>query len=121
MSDHKMSRRGRLHRAGRTGAIVAGGVLAVSAVATGTASAHEGEDHSMDVAGYEAPAGAEAPAFSPTTPMDAFVDHWMEYHYHKDITEEPQTIMADPQHYANIHAEMAKAMLGMGSAEGMGH
>jgi len=30
--------------------------------------------------------------FTPTTPVDAFADHWEKYHKGKDATQEPKTI-----------------------------
>jgi hypothetical protein len=79
------------------GTLAASGALIASA-GVGTASAHE-----------------EEPGFGPTTPIDAFSDHWHEYHYGKPITDEPGVILGDPAGYADIHVEMFKAMLGMGS------
>jgi hypothetical protein len=114
MSEHKAPSTRRLRAVGRKGAIVAGGVLAISAFAVGTASAAEG--YGMTDGGT-----ATGSSFGPTTPVDAVAQHWMTYHYGKDITSEPQTIMADPQYYTQIHEEMVKAMLGQGSAAGMNH
>ncbi|MCE0763773.1 hypothetical protein LWC35_12770 [Pseudonocardia kujensis] len=92
-----------LRRAGKAGVVVAGGVMALSAVAAGTAFADEG--HS----GPEKEVGG----FSPTTPIDGVVAHWMMYHYEKDFTQEPQAILADPAGYAAIHQHMAEMMLGL--------
>jgi hypothetical protein len=94
-----MSERQRvLRRAGRAGVLVAGGVMALTAVGAGTALAH-----------VEEPA---APAFSPTTPVDGFAAHWVQYHYGHDFAQEPETIMADPDEYAAIHQHMFETMTG---------
>jgi hypothetical protein len=87
-----------LSRAGKAGVLVAGGVMALTAVGAGTASAYE-EEH-------------PAPAFSPTTPVDGFAAHWVQYHYGRDFTKEPETIMADPEQYAALHQHVAEMMLG---------
>jgi hypothetical protein len=76
-------------------------VLALSALAVGTASADE--DH-----GHHKPGGG----FTPTTPVDAVADHWEKYHKGKDITQEGKTITSDPGHYMKIHQEMVQHMLG---------
>jgi hypothetical protein len=76
-------------------------VLALSALAVGTASADE--DHG-DAQSQSAP--------SPSQPVDAFADHWEEYHKGKDATQEPNTIASDPNNYMKIHEEMAQHMLG---------
>jgi hypothetical protein len=69
----------------------------------------------MASAGIGTASAHEETGFGPTTPIDAFSDHWHEYHYGKPITDEPQAIMNDPTGYVGIHVEMFKAMLGMGS------
>lgn len=79
-------------------AVVAIPVVALSALVVGPAAAHEKHD--------------EGAGFSPTQPVDAFADHWEEYHKDKDITEEPNTIVSDPDNYIKIHQEMAEDMLG---------
>ena len=76
------------------GAVAATGAIMASA-GVGTASAHEG-------------------SFGPTTPIDAFSDHWQKYHYGKPITDEPKAIVDDPANYTNIHVYLIEAMLGLG-------
>jgi hypothetical protein len=75
-------------------------VLALSALAVGTASADEGHDDAQ----HSGP--------SPSQPVDAFADHWEKYHKGKDATHEPNTIASDPNNYMKIHQEMAEHMLG---------
>jgi hypothetical protein len=81
---------------------VAAPVVLMCALTAGTASAAESHH------GHQTPGGG----FTPTTPVDAFADHWEKYHKGKDATQEPKTIMSDPGNYMKIHQEMAQHMLG---------
>ena len=104
MSEDKMAgARGRVLRRCAAGvAVVAVPVVLMSAV-TVTPAWAEDAPHGQTAAG-----GGP----SPTTPIDAFSDHWQQYHKGKDFTQEPKTIESDPGHYAQIHEEMAGHMLG---------
>jgi hypothetical protein len=87
-----------LRRTGRAGAIVAGGVMAMGAIATGTALASE-------------PSGTTTAGLAP---VDGFAAHWVEYHYgHDFVASEPKALLGSPTNYAAIHTEMAKEMLGL--------
>jgi hypothetical protein len=116
MADHRAPSAARLRTIGRGSAVVAGGVFALSAIATGTASAHEG---------YSAPddtttgTTADDPGFIPTSPVDGFTNHWMNYHYKEaDFAQnEVGRIVSDPQRYIDIHLEMVAEMLGQGGDE----
>jgi hypothetical protein len=89
-----------LRRAGKAGAVVAGGVMALAAVGAGTAMASE----------PTAPATTNAGI----TPIDGFAAHWVEYHYGTDfLNKEPKAITASPAKYAAIHQHMAEQMLGL--------
>ena len=115
MADHRAQRVSRLRTIGRGSAVVAGGVLAISAFAAGTASADEGysapDDTTTDT--------AEDPGFIPTSPVDGFANHWMNYHYKEaDFAQnEAGRIVSDPQRYIDIHLEMVAEMLGQGGGE----
>jgi hypothetical protein len=77
-------------------------VVLMCALSAGTASAEESHH------GHQKPGGG----FTPTTPVDAFADHWEKYHKGKDATQEPKTIASDPGNYVKIHQEMGQHMLG---------
>jgi hypothetical protein len=109
-----------LRRAGRAGVVVAGGALALTGLAAGTASAHEAAP--MDVM----PSGTglalpELPAL-PVVPdvekkvgtvVDGFVVHWGEFHYqHSLIDNDVPFALAEPGDYIGIHKHMADMMLG---------
>jgi hypothetical protein len=113
MADHRAQRVTRLRTIGRGSAVVAGGVLALSGLAVGTASADEGHD------GYgetTSDTSEESSGFIPTSPVDGFANHWMTYHYKEDnfAQNEVGRIVSDPQRYVDIHFEMVAEMLGQG-------
>jgi hypothetical protein len=104
----------RLRTIGRGGAVVAGGVLALSGIAAGTASADEG---------YSAPdegTTAEDPGFIPTSPVDGIANHWMMNHYKEAnfAGDEVNRIVSDPQRYIDVHLGMVQEMLGQESEGG---
>ena len=112
MADHRAHRGNRLRNVGKGGAVVAGGVFALSALAAGTASAAEGHsapDKSKDTA-------ADSSGFIPTSPVDGFANHWMTYHYKEAnfAQDEVGRIVSNPQRYIDIHLEMVAEMLGQG-------
>jgi hypothetical protein len=117
MSHHRAPRASRLRNIGRASAVLAGGVLALSGIAAGTASADEGHEGS----GYgEADKGASgANGFTPTTPVDGFTYHWMKYHYGEEnfAGNEANRILTDPGRYVDIHLDMVKMMLGEDAPE----
>lgn len=117
MADHRSARVARLRTIGRGGAVVAGGVLALSGIAAGTASADEGHD------GYdETTTGttAEDPGFIPTSPVDGIANHWMMNHYQEEnfAADEVDRIVTDPQRYIDVHLGMVAEMLGQESGAG---
>jgi hypothetical protein len=119
MADHRTQRVARLRTIGRGSAVVAGGVLALSGIAVGTAAADEGHD------GYgETTTGttAEDPGFIPTSPVDGVANHWMNYHYQEEnfAADEVGRIVSDPQRYIDIHLDMVAEMLGQGGGSDMG-
>ena len=82
MADHRAPRMARLRNIGRASAVVTGGVLALSGIAAGTASAHEGYDEADEpTTETTTEATAEDPGFLPTSPVDGVANHWMTYHY----------------------------------------
>lgn len=111
MSDHRAPRGDRLRRIARTGVAVTGGVLALSGIAAGTASAAEMPSLPGTPMGG---AGLAPTGLTPTTPVDGFTYHWMTYHYGEEnfAADEVGRITSDPQRYVGIHLDMAKMMLG---------
>jgi hypothetical protein len=118
MADHRASSAARVRAIGRGGAVVVGGVFALSALGAGTASAHEGssapdEDTSTGTT-------AEDPGFIPTSPVDGVANHWMMNHYKEaDFAQnEVDRIVTDPQRYIDVHLGMVAEMLGQESGSG---
>jgi hypothetical protein len=116
MADHRAQRVSRLRTIGRGSAVVAGGVLALSGIAVGTAAAAEGHDEYDSTTTTET---AEDPGFIPTSPVDGVANHWMTYHYKEAnfAQDEVGRIVSDPQRYIDIHLEMVAEMLGQGGGE----
>jgi hypothetical protein len=116
MADHRAQRVSRLRTIGRGSAVVAGGVLALSGIAVGTAAADEGHDEYDSTTTTET---AEDPGFIPTSPVDGVANHWMTYHYKEAnfAQDEVGRIVSDPQRYIDIHLEMVAEMLGQGGGE----
>jgi hypothetical protein len=116
MADHRAPRVARLRTIGRGGAVVAGGVFALSAFAAGTASADEDysapDDTTTD--------SAESPGFIPTSPVDGIANHWMNNHYQEEnfAADEVGRIVSDPQRYIDVHLGMVAEMLGQESGSG---
>ncbi|GAA2899860.1 hypothetical protein GCM10010472_67590 [Pseudonocardia halophobica] len=102
-----------LRRAGKAGVLVAGGVMALSAVAAGTASAHEG--HSVP---EKEPAEGTANPAAPVEEVvghvvDGFVAHWGQYHYQHSLVENDIPFAtSDPVEYVGIHTHMVEMMTG---------
>jgi hypothetical protein len=114
MSNHKAPRASRLRNIGRASAVLAGGALALSALA-GTASAAEGYgDAGHDSGSDSGTTTPKSTAFTPTTPIDGFVYHWGTYHYGEQnfAGDEVKRITTDPGKYVDIHLDMVKMMLG---------
>jgi hypothetical protein len=83
-------------------ALIAGGgavtaALCMGSLGAGTAFADEDESASS--------------GWTLTTPVDAFSDHWQEYHKGKDFSQEPSNAANDPDTYTKIHQEMFENML----------
>ncbi len=116
MADHRAPRMARLRNIGRASAVVTGGVLALSGIAAGTASAHEGYDEADEPTTETT---AEDPGFLPTSPVDGVANHWMTYHYQEEdfAQNEVIRIVSDPERYIDIHLEMVAEMLGQGGGE----
>jgi hypothetical protein len=115
MAEHRARSAARLRTIGRGGAVVAGGVFALSALGAGSALAHEGHSAPDDTTTDT----AEDPGFIPTSPVDGVANHWMNYHYKEaDFAQnEVGRIVSDPQRYIDIHLEMVAEMLGQGGGE----
>jgi hypothetical protein len=110
MADHRAARVARLRTIGRGGAVVAGGVFALSALGAGSALADEGHDYDEPETGTT----AEDPGFIPTSPVDGIANHWMNNHYKEAnfAQDEVGRIVSDPQRYIDIHLGMVAEMLG---------
>ena len=86
-----------LRRTGRAGAVVVGGVMALGAIASGTAMADEAPTTTAGLA-----------------PVDGFAAHWVQYHYGRDfLASEPKALLSDPVNYVAIHQHMAETMVGL--------
>jgi hypothetical protein len=91
-----------LRRTGRAAAVVAGGVMALGAVA-GTASAEPAQLDAL-------PPGDQALG----APVDGFVHHWGELHYHNSFTQNDlRYATANPADYTKLHVELVEEMAGL--------
>jgi hypothetical protein len=117
MADHRAARVARLRTIGRGGAVVAGGVFALSALGAGSALADEGHSAPDD---SDSGTTAEDPGFIPTSPVDGIANHWMMNHYKEAnfAADEVGRIVSDPQHYIDVHLGMVAEMLGQESGAG---
>jgi hypothetical protein len=111
MAEHRARSAARLRTIGRGGAVVAGGVFALSALGAGSALADEGYSAPDD---YGTGTTAEDPGFIPTSPVDGIANHWMNNHYKEAnfAADEVGRIVSDPQRYIDVHLGMVAEMLG---------
>jgi hypothetical protein len=96
-----------LRRAGRAGVVVAGGAIALTGLAAGSASAAELP---------ELPALPVVPDVEKAvgTAVDGFVVHWGEFHYqHSLVDNDIPFALSDPEQYVGFHTHMVEMMTGM--------